>query len=88
MEPDGPLIPRLLAVAALRSEPGSASVDVVLRNGIVCDGTGSPCTPGRVAVIGDKIVKTGDVSATHGRIDIADDVTSCVERGLPLLAGR
>jgi N-acyl-D-amino-acid deacylase len=47
--------------------------DVVLRNGLVCDGTGSPCTIGGVAISGDKIAKTGDVSADRGRIDIDVD---------------
>ncbi len=44
--------------------------DVVLRNGLICDGTGTPCTAGGVAISGDKIAKTGDVSADRGRIDI------------------
>jgi N-acyl-D-amino-acid deacylase len=44
--------------------------DVVLRNGLICDGTGSPCTAGGVAISGNKIAKTGDVSADRGRIDI------------------
>jgi len=44
--------------------------DVVLRNGLICDGTGSPCTAGGVAISGDMIAKTGDVSADRGRIDI------------------
>ena len=44
--------------------------DVVLRNGLICDGTGLPCTAGGVAITGDKIAKTGDVSADRGRIDI------------------
>jgi len=44
--------------------------DVVLRNGLVCDGTGSPCFAGGVALKGDRIAKAGDVSSVHGRIDI------------------
>ena len=44
--------------------------DVVLRNGLICDGTGSPCVAGGIAISGDKIAKTGDVSADRGRIDI------------------
>jgi N-acyl-D-amino-acid deacylase len=48
----------------------SRNFDVVLRNGLICDGTGSPCTAGGVALSGDKIAKIGDVSADHGRIDI------------------
>ncbi len=39
--------------------------DVVLRNGLICDGTGSTCTAGGVAITGDKIAKTGDVSADN-----------------------
>jgi N-acyl-D-amino-acid deacylase len=48
----------------------SRNFDVVLRNGLICDGTGSPCTAGGVALSGDKIAQIGDVSADHGRIDI------------------
>src|SRR6516164_3106698 len=44
--------------------------DIVLRNGLICDGTGSPCTAGGVAITGDRIAKTGDVSSDRGRIDI------------------
>ena len=44
--------------------------DVVLRNGLICDGTGSPCTAGGIAITGDRIAKTGDVSSDRGGIDI------------------
>lgn len=44
--------------------------DVVLRNGLICDGSGSTCSAGGVAISRDKIAKTGDVSADRGRIDI------------------
>ena len=47
-----------------------SNFDVVLRNGLICDGTGSPCTAGGVATAGDRIAKTGDVLADRGRIDI------------------
>ena len=47
--------------------------DVVLRNGLVCDGTGSPCRSWGVAIKGDKIAKTGNVSGDRGRIDIDVD---------------
>lgn len=46
------------------------NLDVVLRDGLICDGSGSPCTAGGVAIAGDKIAKAGDVSADRGRIDI------------------
>jgi N-acyl-D-amino-acid deacylase len=48
----------------------AADFDVVLRNGLVCDGAGTPCNPGGIALSGDKVAKTGDVSADHGRLDI------------------
>jgi N-acyl-D-amino-acid deacylase len=59
-----------LAAIALLGDAAQPQSDVVLRNGLVCDGAGSPCVAGGLAVAGDKIVKTGDVSADHGRIDI------------------
>ncbi len=55
---------------ALVSCARQPNFDVVLRNGLICDGTGSPCAAGGVASTGDKIVKIGDVSADRGRIDI------------------
>lgn len=56
-----------LALCSCSRQP---NFDVVLRNGSVCDGTGSPCTAGGVAIRGDKIAKVGDVSGDRGRIDI------------------
>lgn len=65
------LIPFLVAITlALISCARGPNFDVVLRNGLVCDGTGSPCTAGGVAVNNDTIVKTGDVSSDRGRTDI------------------
>jgi N-acyl-D-amino-acid deacylase len=61
----------LFAIAlTLFSCARTPAFDVVLRNGRLCDGSGSPCVAGGVAVNGDKIVKTGDVSADRGKIDI------------------
>jgi N-acyl-D-amino-acid deacylase len=61
----------LLAISVpLVSCSRKPNFDVVLRNGLICDGTGSPCTSGGVAITGDKIAKTGDVSPDRGRIDI------------------
>ena len=61
----------LLAVSlTLISCTRQPDFDVVLRNGLICDGTGSPCTAGGVAINGDKIARTGDVSGDRGRIDI------------------
>jgi N-acyl-D-amino-acid deacylase len=56
--------------ATLISCARKPNFDVVLRNGVLCDGTGSPCTAGGIAITGDKIANTGDVSAARGRIDI------------------
>jgi N-acyl-D-amino-acid deacylase len=55
---------------ALISCARKPNFDVVLRNGLICDGTGSPCTAGGIAIAGDRIAKTGDVSTDRGRIDI------------------
>lgn len=70
-------IPLLIAISLLLAIPGSLAsssrtpnFDVVLRNGLICDGTGSPCTAGGVAINGDTIAKTGDVSADRGRVDL------------------
>ncbi len=61
----------LVAVAVtLISCTRKPTFDVVLRNGLICDGSGSPCSPGGVAITGDRIAKTGDVSVDRGRIDI------------------
>jgi N-acyl-D-amino-acid deacylase len=55
------------ALASCARQPNFA---IVLRNGQICDGSGSPCTTGGIAVNGDTIVKTGDVSSDAGRLDI------------------
>lgn len=61
----------LLAISlSLASCSHQPNFDVVLRNGLVCDGGGSSCAPGGVAINGDKIAKTGDVFGDRGRIDI------------------
>jgi len=64
---------RCIFVVALSIAPAiafGANFDVVLRNGVICDGTGSPCKPGGIAIRADKIAKTGDVSSDRGRIDV------------------
>jgi len=60
----------LTATLALISCARQPNYDVVLRNGLICDGTGSPCIRGGIAISGDKIAKIGDVSADRGRIDV------------------
>jgi N-acyl-D-amino-acid deacylase len=44
--------------------------DIVLRNGRVCDGTGTPCASGGIAITGDTIAKVGDVGNIRGRTDL------------------
>ena len=60
----------LLAAILLASCARPPQFDVVLRNGQICDGSGSPCVAGGVAINGDSIAKTGDVNADLGRTDI------------------
>ena len=59
-----------VVLIGLTSCAGRRTFDVVLRNGVVCDGSGSPCAPGAVAWNGDRIVKVGDISSDRGRTDI------------------
>ena len=56
--------------ATLISCARKPNFDVVLRNGLVCDGSGGPCTAGGIAINSDKIAKAGDVSSDLGRTDI------------------
>lgn len=52
--------------------PGRAQTtyDLVLRNGMVLDGTGNPWYRADVAVRGDRIAAVGDLSAARGRREI------------------
>ena len=71
-------LPLLIAISLFIATPNllissprtTPNFDVVLRNGLICDGTGSACTAGGVAIHGDTIAKSGDVSADRGRVDI------------------
>ncbi len=57
-------------MAAIMGSLTADPYDIVLRNGLICDGSGAPLTPGGVAINGDKIAKIGDVSSERGRTDI------------------
>jgi N-acyl-D-amino-acid deacylase len=59
-----------LTAFSLALAAAAAEYDVVLRNGLICDGTGSPCVAGGLAISADRVVKTGDVSTDRGRIDL------------------
>ena len=60
----------LLSTLLLVSCAGHPPFDVVLRNGLICDGSGKICQPGGIAINGDAIAKVGNVSREHGRTDI------------------
>ena len=60
------LLSTLLCVSCASHQP----FDVVLRNGLICDGSGKLCEPGGIAINGDTIAKVGNVSREHGRTDI------------------
>ncbi|MBV8208123.1 MAG: D-aminoacylase [Acidobacteria bacterium] len=49
---------------------GTQDFDVVLRNGLVCDGSGSPCVAGGIVINRDRIVRAGDIGGARGRLDI------------------
>jgi len=55
---------------ALTSCARPPDFDVVLKNGLVCDGSGASCVSGGIAIRGDKIAKVGDVSTARGRTTI------------------
>jgi N-acyl-D-amino-acid deacylase len=57
------------AAALLASCARTPQYDVVLRNGRVCDGSGSPCSAGGVAISGDTIGKVGDLAGARGKIE-------------------
>jgi N-acyl-D-amino-acid deacylase len=49
---------------------GSVMYDLVIRKGLVIDGTGEPGYPGDVAVAGDRITAVGDLKGQSGKIEI------------------
>ena len=44
--------------------------DLIIRKGLVIDGTGNPGFPGDVAVAGDRIEVVGDLTETKVRVEI------------------
>ncbi len=58
--------------------PGSPSFDVVIANGRVVDGTGSPWFRADVGIVGDRIVRVGDLAAAPAkqRVDATNLVVS------------
>ena len=57
----------MLFLSACSSRP---KFDVVLRNGLICDGSGKLCQAGGVAINGDTLTKVGNVSGDRGRLDV------------------
>ena len=49
-----------------------SSFDIVIRNGLVVDGTGAPARHADVAIIGDRVVEVGEVDGTAARTIDAD----------------
>lgn len=59
-----------LSCASVQSSPGSVAYDVVIRNGTIYDGSGSPGIRGDVAIRGDSIVQVGRIGAGAGKAEI------------------
>jgi N-acyl-D-aspartate/D-glutamate deacylase len=57
---------------APRTSNSSADFDLVIRGGLVVDGTGAPGVHGDVAIVGDRVVAVGDVDG-QGREEIDAD---------------
>jgi N-acyl-D-amino-acid deacylase len=57
------------AIGRLRQCARAPQYDVVLRNGRLCDGSGSPCVPGGVAINGDTIAKLGELGDARGKTE-------------------
>src|SRR5437773_1319995 len=78
----GPIVAILLTTAPCAPKPApsrvaSAPYDLVIRNGDVVDGTGSPARRADVAIAGDRIVAVGRVSGAAVRtIDAAGRIVA------------
>ncbi|HLK20353.1 MAG TPA: hypothetical protein VKT81_15465, partial [Bryobacteraceae bacterium] len=60
----------LIWIALAGASASAQQYDVVLRNGRICDGTGTACVPGGLAISGDTIAKVGDLGKARGRVDL------------------
>ena len=59
----------IAVVVCLSSFAPAPEYDVVIRNGRICDGSGSPCVSGGVAINGDTIAKVGDLGDARGKTE-------------------
>ncbi|HEY2018301.1 MAG TPA: D-aminoacylase [Bryobacteraceae bacterium] len=60
----------VLSLAFLAACSRAPQYDVVLRNGRICDGSGSPCLAGGIAMNGQTIAKVGDLAGARGVTDL------------------
>jgi N-acyl-D-amino-acid deacylase len=63
------IIPFLLILLVTGCQ-APAGYDLLIRNGMICDGSGSPPYSGDVAVQGDSIVQTGLLRHAKGKVEI------------------
>jgi N-acyl-D-amino-acid deacylase len=56
--------------AAPASPTASAKHDILIRNGVIYDGSGGEPVRGAVAINGDSIAAVGDLPGAHGRLEI------------------
>lgn len=60
----------LLSCRPSADTPPQAQYDVVIKNGMIYDGSGQPSYAGSVAIDGDRIVALGDLGQARGRTEI------------------
>ncbi|HLK66625.1 MAG TPA: D-aminoacylase [Bryobacteraceae bacterium] len=58
------------AVVILGSCTRAPHYDVVLRNGLICDGSGAACVSGGIAIQGDHIAQVGDLDGARGESEL------------------
>ena len=61
---------QLVSLALIAGACGSNSYDIVVRNGTIVDGSGSPGFVGDIAIDGDSIVAVGDIGNASGDVEI------------------
>ena len=60
----------LFLLCAVACSPAQPEYDVIIRNGLVYDGTGAPPVAANVAVLGDRIAAIGALEGARGRTEI------------------
>src|SRR5580692_4335319 len=59
-----------LLVSGVALHAADSSYDVIIRNGIIYDGSGGEPFSGDIAIRGDKIVAIGNLAGAKGRVEI------------------